>query len=395
MASQLLYDLVPLHPIDKIEFTGTKGSPGIDVGNLRSNVVERYGTSPPLGRAADLARIVEDDLRARGYLHPVVTPRADVRHRPDRTTLVFAINPGPRSHLGEIEVTGVSGLSRTALLDLLDLSPGAPYESDRIDEGIARYIDDRRSKGYFEAKLVPATRFSDEDRLVHLTLMAAQGPHVRVVFEGDALPSDRRSDLVPIERDGSTDEDLLEDSSNRIEEYLRSQGYRDASAPHARQQSDGELLIAFTVKKGPQYRVASVEISGNATIPPAELEPGLRVRVGQPFSEASLDADVSAIADLYHRQGFPAVSVQPDLQPAPSEGSPTVIPLIVRIGIIENARAIVESVRIQGNASVPEAELKPGPGAPARGAVLLDTDGARPRCDRGRLRESRIPECEG
>ena len=37
----LLYDLVPLHPIDKIEFTGTDGSPGIDVGSLRSDVVER------------------------------------------------------------------------------------------------------------------------------------------------------------------------------------------------------------------------------------------------------------------------------------------------------------------------------------------------------------------
>ena len=62
----------------------------------------------------------------------------------------------------------------------------------------------------------------------------APGPHVRVVFTGDPLPSDRRTELVPVEREGSVDEDLLEDSSNRIEEYLRGQGYRDARAPHAR-----------------------------------------------------------------------------------------------------------------------------------------------------------------
>lgn len=363
----LLYDLVPLHPIDRIAFSGPKG-PGIDVGRLRSDVVERYGTSPPLGRAADLARIVEDDLRARGYLHPVVTPRADVRHRPDRTTLTFAIDPGPRSRIGGVDVVGSSGLSPAALLKLLGVSTGAPYESDRLDERVARYIDDRRSKGYFEAKLVPTTRLSDEDRVVHLTLTASQGPHVRVVFEGDPLPSDRRNELVPIEREGSTDEDLLEDSSNRIEEYLREQGYRDASAPHARQESEGELLIAFTVKKGPQYRVASVEISGNATLPLADLQPGLRVRAGQAFSEAGLDGDVSAIADLYHRRGFPAVIVEPDLEAAPSEGDGTVIPVVVRIGIVENARAIVGSVRIQGNALVPEGELTPGlglqPGAP-------------------------------
>jgi len=56
-------------------------------------------------------------------------------------------------------------------------------------------------------------------------------------------PSDRRADLVPVEREGSIDEDLLEDSSNRIEEYLRGQGYRDARAPHAREEKDGELRV--------------------------------------------------------------------------------------------------------------------------------------------------------
>ena len=46
-------------------------------------------------------------------------------------------------------------------------------------------------------------------------------------------------------------EDLLEDSTNRIEEFLRAQGYRDAAAPHARAEADGELIITFNVHKGP------------------------------------------------------------------------------------------------------------------------------------------------
>ena len=63
------------------------------------------------------------------------------------------------------------------------------------------------------------------------------GPHVRVVFTGDPLPADKRAELVPIEREGSVDEDLLEDSTNRIVDYLRGQGYRDAMAPHSRTES--------------------------------------------------------------------------------------------------------------------------------------------------------------
>ena len=380
----LRYDLVPVHPVQKIAFTGTNGRPGIDTGRLRQDVVERYGASPPLGRAADLARLIEDDLREWGYLHPGVTPRADVQHSPDRATLVFVIEPGARTSIGEIDVVGTAGLSRPSLLEMLQISPGAPYESSALDTRITRYIEDRRSKGYFEAKLTLATHFADQDGRVNLTVNAVQGPHVRVVFGGDPIPADRRAELVPIEREGSADEDLLEDSSNRIEEYLRDEGYRDAAAPHARQESDGELLITFTVRKGPQYRVAQVEILGNTAIPLAAFEPSLRVRAAQPFSSAKLDADVSLITDLYHRQGFAAVNVQADLRPIPNQATATEIPATIQISIAENVRTIVASVRIQGNSGAPEADLRQGlglqPGRPFFSTQLaLDRDAIQVR----------------
>lgn len=122
----LTYDLIPLHPIQKIEFRGTGGTPGIDSGDLRHHVVERYGASPPLARVNELVRIIEDDLRNWGYLHPVVTPRLDVRHRPDLATLIFEIDPGARTKIGAIDIVGTSGLSRKALLDMLEIAPGDP-----------------------------------------------------------------------------------------------------------------------------------------------------------------------------------------------------------------------------------------------------------------------------
>jgi outer membrane protein insertion porin family len=359
---RLVYDLVPVHPVDRIEFTGATGGPGVDTGRLRRELVERFGVSPPVGRAPDLVRVVEDDLHAEGYLHPVVTPRAELRHAPDRATLVFQIDAGERTRIGGIDVTGTPGLSREELLKLLDVAPGAPYRTDALANRIARYVDNRRSRGYFEAKIVTSTRFDEGQRTVQLTLNATEGPRVRVVFAGDALPADRRADLVPIEREGSADEDLLEDSSNRIEDYLRAQGYRDASAPHTREEKDGELLITFTVKKGPEYRVARVELSGNTSFATADLSTGLRVRVGQPFAASRLDADVAAIEDFYRRQGFASVRVQPDEEAAPRDqtaaGTATAdVPVTVRIDIQENVRTVVSSLHVRGGGDVPEAEL--------------------------------------
>src|SRR5579872_5309515 len=45
----LVYELSPIHPVTKITFVGKLDAPGVDVGELRSAVVDRYGTSPPLG----------------------------------------------------------------------------------------------------------------------------------------------------------------------------------------------------------------------------------------------------------------------------------------------------------------------------------------------------------
>ena len=118
----------------------------------------------------------------------------------------------------------------------------------------------------------------DEDRIARVTLTPVPGPRVRVAFPGDPLPAGRRDALVTVAREGSADEDLLEDSSNNIEEYLRSQGYRDATAPHRREESDGELLITFTLKRGSLYRVSRVEISGNRSVPLEDFASGLRVR---------------------------------------------------------------------------------------------------------------------
>ena len=51
--------------------------------------------------------------------------------------------------------------------------------------------------------MTPAVQLTDEDRVAHLTVTVDPGPHVRVVFTGDPLPSDKRADLVLVERAGT------------------------------------------------------------------------------------------------------------------------------------------------------------------------------------------------
>jgi outer membrane protein insertion porin family len=200
-----------------------------------------------------------------------------------------------------------------------------------------------------------------------------------VVFTGDALPADRRPELVPVEREGSVDEDLLEDSSNRIEEFLKAQGYRDATAPHTREEREDELVITFKVTRGQQYRVSRFEISGNASVALSDFEPALRLRDGEPFSEAKLDADVATIAEMYHRRGFAAARPLPAVEIVTATPPPAQVPVAVRVVINEGPRTAVEAVTFSGNQAIGAAELrarmKLQAGAPyVPGLVAVDRD---------------------
>lgn len=362
----LLFDLVPLHPVQSIGFSGT-GEPGIDEGRLRQVIAERFGQTPRAARAAEMAVALEDALHDAGYLQARVAPRSEIEHDPERTRLTFAVDAGPRATVGEVSIDGDAGMPADELKRRLGLRSGEPYERAAINDRLERYLEERRDKGYYEARVSMTPGVAGDRRTVDVRVTVLQGPLVHVVFTGDAVPSARRDELVPIAREGSVDEDLLEDSTNRIEEFFRNQGYRDAVAPHTREQRNGELIVTFDVRRGPQYRVESVDVVGNASVPEEQVAQLLRVRAGQPFSAAVLDADLMRIEERYRQLGFTSPRAEATTRAA-QVAADRHVPVSIRIQIAENTQTFVNAVRVTGNDSVPEADLLAGlslvPGQP-------------------------------
>jgi len=353
----LRYELVPVHPITRIRFEGP-GGPGINTGALRRSLTDRYGASPSLGRVADMTRLVTDALRELGYLHPTaVTSRARIEHAPEQATLVFTIEPGVRTTLGAIDVVGPPTVAKAEFLKRLRVATGAPFQRGALNTRIEQYIEDRRRSGYYGATVVPGVTMQDDDRVANLTLRVAPGPRVRVVFAGDPLSAESRKACGPVEREGTVDEDLLEDSSNRIEGDLRGQGFRDARAPYTTSDANGERVITFTVARGPQFRVSTVDISGNGSVPLADFSPGLRLTPGALFSESRLDADVVAIEDVYRRRGFAAAKARAAVEPVAAGAIASPVQVAVRIVITEGVRTTVEAVTFEGNRAIGDAAL--------------------------------------
>jgi outer membrane protein assembly factor BamA len=370
------FDLVPIHVVEDIDFVGTLA---LSRGQLRDAIDDRFGRTPPIGRAEEVARTLRRLYQDEGYLSASVRTGAREEHDPDRTVLVFHIEAGPRAEVGNATIEGDPMSNVPALLRRLGATRGAPYRAPRIQERLDEYRADLRKRGYYEASTsirpTPAG-----GNVVDLLITIQPGPSITLKFEGDRLPQDRLNELVTIRREASIDEDLLEDSETRLENYLRQQGYWKADIAVRQESANGAREVIFTINRGRQYHVAGpVEIQGATAIPVSELRALFTgLQPGATFHEADLTAASDAIQAQYRTRGYAAVEVKSaanELDPV-REGEGLIQPVIV---VSEGIRTVIQEVRISGNAALTEGQLRQSiktmPGSPYYlPALLADRD---------------------
>src|SRR4029077_16655432 len=133
------YELSPVHPVTRVAFDWKSAAPDVDEDRLRRAIAERGGALR-VGRAAELALAVKDAVRERGYLNAAVTPGVQIAHTPHTTTLIFTIDPGTRTVLGTLNVTGSPGVRAAALLKQRGLLAGGPYGGEALNERIEKSL---------------------------------------------------------------------------------------------------------------------------------------------------------------------------------------------------------------------------------------------------------------
>jgi outer membrane protein insertion porin family len=357
------WSLFPLHPVDRIELRGDLGM----AGDVRRAITDRFGNAPSAGRVEEVAEAIRTIYRQKGYPQARVTPRIEQTHNPDRATMAFDIAAGPRARIGTIEITEVDAAGVPVSGGPFALRVGMPYDDELVTRELTRYETALRARGFYEARAMHTPRFVN-DGTATVTINVERGPNVVVAFAGDPLPEADRDRLVPVRTEGSADEDLLEDSNFAIEEYLRARGYRNAVSTYTRVARDGQLIITFTIKRGPRYVVDSVEITGNMSIPTAELLPLVRLKPSEPFVQSLVDGGVGAIRDTYRSRGFTRATAQSTLVELPPL-SDTADPRVqVKINVEEGVRTVVSSIAFRGISAVSEGDLRMGmtttPGRP-------------------------------
>jgi outer membrane protein insertion porin family len=343
---RLRYVLYPLHPVDRIEF---RGELGVSEGEVRQAVTDRFGAAPDADRAGVVAEAIVAFYRDRGYASARVTPQIDATHNPDRATMTFAILAGRQARIGRIDVEQVDGGRPLVAPGALEVGAGDPYDNTAILAELDRQLAELRALGYYEARAFH-TAFIEPAGTASVRITIDPGPLVSVVFAGDPLPEADRERLVPVQAEGTADEDLLEDSSVGIGEYWRDRGYQDASATYARTESAGRLTITFTIARGLRYVVDAVRVQGVEAVSSDTIVELLRVEQGRPFVVADAGATAAAIRGAYRARGYSSVTVlvtvvEPSGEIVTSDADR---PVDLVFTVTEGPRTTVDSVAFDG-----------------------------------------------
>jgi outer membrane protein insertion porin family len=357
----LRYNAVPLHNVQRVDFRG-RPSLSLPEDLLRDAVANRFGAAPPPGRTQEIARFLEQLYHDRGYLSAAVVPSASERHDPDRTLLEFNVTPGSRAVIGTVEIDGVPPEGRDAFLRRIHAVPGEAYQPLQITDELSKYGQRLRHQSHYLAAGSYNSRPSADLHTVDLTVLVQIGPTVTIAFEGDAIPKEKRSELVPIAREASVDEDLIEDAIQRIRTFLNQQGHWKAEATASREQGDGTLRIVFTIHRGPQYRVTDrgVEIRGNRAVPTEQFRTALvKLQANETFIESNLSSAVTAIAGQYQRLGYAQAKVSAAVDELNDGGAATALARVQPvITIVEGPLTVVGDISFEGNTRLPADQLR-------------------------------------
>ena len=79
------------------------------------------------------------------------------------------------------------------------------------------------------------------------------------------------------------------------------------------------MFITITVSEGDQYKVSSIELTGNKVFTEDVVRKRITMAPDKPFSKENLRKDIFSISELYSETGYALITVTPDVIPDESK----------------------------------------------------------------------------
>jgi len=333
--------------INSIEIKGLKR---IDEIAVKSRITQRAGE--PISQEK-----TNEDIKGifkMGYFDDV---RAEIEPFEGGIKLIYVVKEKPA--IVKIELQGNKEFDDVNLKEKLTITTGAIADAVLIQDNANKLRAFYEEEGYWLSRIVPVVKTINPDE-VSLTYQIEEGPKIKIkkiLTEGNkAIASSKVKGVMEtkewwlfsfISSSGYYKKDRMESDIEKIRDLYFNNGYIKVVVGEPRiQLSDDKkgMFISIPISEGDQYKIASIDISGNKAFDSNSIRGRISMMPDKPFSKANLRKDIFSISELYSENGYALITVTPDLIPDESKK-------LVRISlkIDEGDRYRIGRIEIAGN----------------------------------------------
>lgn len=304
-------------------------------------------------------RSVKDTLGQNGYYESNVTAVTTAENDSQQMNISIAVQQGVKARVGTVTTAGDAGMSPADFRKKAKLKENSKVRRETSTNALSRLRNEYQKKDRLEAKVtLDKKNYEAPTHKLDYSFTANQGPIVTIETEGLKLSKSRKSVIIPIYQESTVDNDLLNEGSHNIREYLERQGYFDAQVSVNVTKPDAQHeKIIYHVDKGMKHKVVDVLISGVKYFPEDLLHERMQVQKADHYlrngrySPALISADVNAIQALYRANGFNDVSVTPTVKDSETDAKGKKAKqgsIVVLITIVEGAQQKFGDVALTG-----------------------------------------------
>jgi outer membrane protein insertion porin family len=252
---------------------------------------------------------LESRLQRQGYLGAQSTLKG-ANYNPDtnRADIYYTIKPGAKT---QVQISGARVWSWTRR-DLLPMYQGVGADPETVQEGQQALASHFQARGYFDVKV--NARFEaqpGQDVVIYQIERNRKHKVTAVRISGnETLPDAKLTPSLVVQRKrlfsrGTFSNDLVRTSVNNLKAIYEAEGFSAVKVTDSVERERGNIQVSFKVSEGPRDIVNEISIEGADTFPESQFAPqGLKVKVGQPYSQARVVQDRGAIMANYLRAGY-------------------------------------------------------------------------------------------
>jgi outer membrane protein assembly factor BamA len=313
---------------------------------------------------------IRQALASSGYFQPTISVKTEMDLAGSQMNATYTVNIGPQARVGDVVLEGQDpGFTAADFRKQAKLKLGRKVNRETVSNALTRLRNQYQKRDRLEATTaLQKQTYDDKRRQVDYTFNANQGPLVKVVIDGASVSKSRLKLLVPIFEEGTVDNDLLNEGTFNIKDFLFQEGYFDAtvSVKVVGEGTPSESVV-YSVNRGVKHKVGSVTIVGNKYFESDLLKERMQVakadlylRNGR-YSPQLMQADKASILGLYRANGFDKATISTetkDMDTSKSGKKLKVPEIAVVVTITEGPQQKFGAVTLTGVDSSREKDVK-------------------------------------